>query len=186
MHLLHCILEYNFQYSGVLWRWKKAHQSKLVPGVGGGGGVGGIIVMRCLWLRNKKPWLCIQPFLNLIVKGAYRYAQIIWNCIFLRNRILNKNFELFPSSVLFKVWSCKLMISSQPTVCSKLLLRIAMLMESILFLKINDCYTFPYICCLPLQQIFFIYQFKREVFVRTGSLLLQHIHSVCVCRNMSQ
>lgn len=27
---------------------------------------------------------------------------------------------------------------------------------------------------------------EREVFVSTGSLLLQHIHSVCVCLNMSQ
>lgn len=59
-------------------------------------------------------------------------------------------------------------------------------MVSILFLEICDCYTFPNICCLPLQQIFFVYQFKREVFVSTGSLLLQHIHSVCVLNTSQQ
>lgn len=110
------------------------------------------------------------------------FEPIFWNLIFLRNRNLNKNFKQFPSSVLLKFWSCKLTISSQCTVCSKVLLRIALLMENILFLEVNDCYMLPNIWCLLLQQIFFIYQFKREVSVSTGSLLLQQafIHSVRV------
>ena len=63
----------------------------------------------------------------------------------------------------------------QATESSRLLLKIALLMESIFFLDVNDCYLLPDIRCLPLQQVAFMYKFRREVYVDTGSLLFQQV-----------
>lgn len=61
----------------------------------------------------------------------------------------------------------------------------ALLMEGIFFLKDNDCYILPDTRCLSLQQIAFMYKFKREIYVDSRSLLFQQAFSHSVCLKMS-